>query len=109
MADTSTVRKLKVSSSNVGKDESMGDSPQSIPEDSETLIKGKFPCLCPICGKEMEKGFVGMEKIFSDVQWFKEKTRFGTGGTSLHIKDWLGMAYIEACRCESCKVFIAKY
>jgi Domain of unknown function (DUF6487) len=65
--------------------------------------------LCPNCGMEMEPGFLGTERIFSDVSWFKEKTMFGTGGESLDIKDKMGMIYIEGFRCPSCKRLLLKY
>ena len=64
---------------------------------------------CPNCGKEMERGFLGTERIFSDVSWFKEKTMFGTGGESLDIKDKMGMIYIVGYRCPSCKTLQLKY
>jgi hypothetical protein len=64
---------------------------------------------CPVCGKEMERGYLGMEKVFSDISWFNEKTTFGTGGIDLHIKDKLGIAYIDAYRCRDCRVIEAKY
>jgi len=64
---------------------------------------------CPNCGKEMAPGFLGTERIFSDVSWFKEKTMFGTGGESLDIKDKMGMIYIEGYRCAGCKTLQLKY
>jgi len=57
----------------------------------------------------MEHGFLGMEKIFSDVGWFKVKTTFGTGGESLSLKDRLSMIYIEGERCRECKTLLLRY
>jgi hypothetical protein len=65
--------------------------------------------VCPNCGMEMEPGFLGTERIFSDVSWFKERTMFGTGGESLSIKDKMGMIYIDGYRCTSCKTLLLKY
>lgn len=64
---------------------------------------------CPNCGKEMIPGFLGTERFFSDVSWFKEKSLLGIGGESLHIKDKMGMVYIEGYRCTSCKILHLKY
>lgn len=57
----------------------------------------------------MDDGFLGTERIFSDVSWFKVKTTFGTGGESLSLKDRLSMIYIEGFRCKECKVMFLKY
>jgi hypothetical protein len=64
---------------------------------------------CPVCGKQMEPGFLGTERVFSDVSWFREKSIFGTGGESLSLKDKLSMIYIEGFRCQDCGVMILKY
>jgi hypothetical protein len=64
---------------------------------------------CPVCGKPMESGFLGTERIFSDVGWYKEKSVFGTGGESLALKDRLSMIYIEGFRCKDCKILQLKY
>jgi hypothetical protein len=64
---------------------------------------------CPNCGKPMEEGFLGTERIFSDVSWFKEKTTFGFGGESLGLKDRLGMVYIEGYRCRECGILNLYY
>ena len=57
----------------------------------------------------MEPGFLGTERVFSDVSWYKHKTTFGTGGESLSLKDKLSMTYIEGFRCADCGVLILKY
>jgi hypothetical protein len=57
----------------------------------------------------MEPGFLGTERVFSDVGWFKEKSVFGTGGESLSLKDRLSMIYIEGFRCKDCKTLLLKY
>ena len=64
---------------------------------------------CPVCGKPMEPGFLGTERVFSDVGWFKEKSVFGTGGESLSLKDRLSMIYVEGFRCKDCKTLLLKY
>lgn len=64
---------------------------------------------CPNCGKPMEPGFLGTERIFSDVSWFKEKTVFGTSGKSLELKDKMGMIYIEGLICRDCKTLLLRY
>jgi hypothetical protein len=57
----------------------------------------------------MEQGFLGTERIFSDVAWFKQKTTFGFGGESLELKDRLGMVYIEGSRCSECRILDLHY
>lgn len=79
-------------------------------ERNESLLhyEGK-PLLCPNCGKQMEIGFLGMERIFCDIAWFKEKTILGLGGESLGLKDKMGMVYADAYRCKSCGLVLIKH
>jgi predicted RNA-binding Zn-ribbon protein involved in translation (DUF1610 family) len=65
--------------------------------------------VCPNCGKQMETGFLGMEKMFSDIAWFHERTILGMGGESLGLKDKMGMVYADAYRCKYCGFVMIKY
>jgi len=67
------------------------------------------PMVCPNCGKQMEAGFLGMERIFSDIAWFQERTVLGLGGESLGLKDKMGMVYADAYRCKYCGFVMIKY
>lgn len=64
---------------------------------------------CPNCGAQMEIGFLGMERIFSDISWFRQKTVLGLGGESLGMKDKMGMVYADAYRCKNCGLVMIKY
>lgn len=64
---------------------------------------------CSMCGREMEVGYLGMERLFSDVSWYKKRTAFGFGGESLGLKDKMGLAYAEGYRCENCKLVTIRY
>jgi hypothetical protein len=70
---------------------------------------GRIEMNCPRCGKEMEVGHLGMERLFSDVCWFKNRTLFGFGGVSLGLKDRMGLIYADAYRCEDCKLVTIRY
>jgi Domain of unknown function (DUF4352)/Domain of unknown function (DUF6487) len=65
--------------------------------------------ICPNCGRQMEAGYLGMEKIFSDIAWFQERTVLGLGGESLGLKDKMGMVYADANRCKYCGFVMIKY
>jgi len=109
MAEVKHVRKLKASSPDASRKVAQ-DHPVN-PVSSGPAKEGHeaLNSHCPVCGKEMEKGYLGMEEVFSRIAWFKEKTTFGTGGTNLNIKDKLGIAYVDAYRCRGCRVIEAKY
>jgi len=79
-------------------------------ERNESLlhIEGK-PLSCPNCGKQMEVGFLGMERLFSDIAWFKSKTILGLGGESLGLKDKMGMVYADAYRCRNCGLVLIRH
>jgi hypothetical protein len=64
---------------------------------------------CPNCGKQMETGFLGMEMFLNGPKWFQEKSKLGTGGEKLKLKDKLGMVYADAHRCKECKLMTIKY
>ncbi len=107
MAEVKFMRKLKTTQPESPRT-NVQPAPSGVPIRPETgpTVLNK---VCPFCGMEMEKGYLGMEEIFSDISWFKEKTTFGTGGVSLNIKDKLGIAYVDAFRCRHCRVIEAKY
>jgi len=76
--------------------------------DSSIHSEGK-PVLCPNCGNQMEAGFLGMEKLFFDIAWFKERTTLGFGGESLEMKDKMGLVCTEAHRCRGCRLVLFKH
>ena len=64
---------------------------------------------CPDCGREMEKGYLGVASLqFSRPSWFKEKSTLGVGGDPL-IDPRMSLAYFEGMRCVHCRTLHLSY
>lgn len=72
---------------------------------AEKIEKKSVIDTCPLCGLELERGFLTTRLL----SWSDKKHKVSAWGGEIIAKEGLSLANIDAYRCEKCKLVIFKY